>query len=112
MKIASIQKALKKCQARNIFAKTRISLYYGSYLSQNLLVTASVDCSARIWDLRNPRAPINELVGHKYAVRRVKVSVVPGLHDMCSAALDAVIEKKLRNIVFLEVIVIVVWPII
>ncbi|VTJ75113.1 Hypothetical predicted protein [Marmota monax] len=41
---------------------------------QNLLVTGAVDCSLRGWDLRNVRQPVFELLGHTYAIRRVKFS--------------------------------------
>ncbi|XP_023585603.1 peroxisomal biogenesis factor 7 isoform X1 [Trichechus manatus latirostris] len=42
--------------------------------NENLLVTGAVDCSLRGWDLRNVRQPVFELLGHTYAVRRVKFS--------------------------------------
>ncbi|KAH0622334.1 hypothetical protein JD844_024540 [Phrynosoma platyrhinos] len=42
---------------------------------QNLLVTGAVDCSLKGWDLRNIRQPVFNLLGHTYAIRRVKVSV-------------------------------------
>ncbi|XP_070595987.1 peroxisomal biogenesis factor 7 [Erythrolamprus reginae] len=41
---------------------------------QNLLVTGAVDCSLKGWDLRNTRKPIFSLLGHTYAIRRVKFS--------------------------------------
>ncbi|KAJ8396267.1 hypothetical protein AAFF_G00021340 [Aldrovandia affinis] len=41
---------------------------------QNVIVTGAVDCSLRVWDLRNPRQPASELLGHSYAIRRVKFS--------------------------------------
>lgn len=44
------------------------------YCLQNLVVTGAVDCSLRGWDLRNVRQPVFELLGHTYAIRRVKVS--------------------------------------
>lgn len=39
-----------------------------------MLVTGSVDCALRVWDLRNPRQHVGELTGHTYAIRRLKVS--------------------------------------
>ncbi|XP_067098400.1 peroxisomal biogenesis factor 7 [Osmerus mordax] len=41
---------------------------------QNVLVTGAVDCSLCVWDLRNVRKPLSQLLGHSYAVRRVKFS--------------------------------------
>uniref|UniRef100_A0A667YK77 Peroxin-7 n=1 Tax=Myripristis murdjan TaxID=586833 RepID=A0A667YK77_9TELE len=41
---------------------------------QNVLVTGSVDCSVCVWDLRNIRQPVSRLLGHTYAIRRVKFS--------------------------------------
>ncbi|XP_075002031.1 peroxisomal biogenesis factor 7 isoform X5 [Calonectris borealis] len=39
---------------------------------ENLLVTGAVDCSLKGWDLRNIRQPVFILLGHTYAIRRVK----------------------------------------
>uniref|UniRef100_A0A671PKA1 Peroxin-7 n=1 Tax=Sinocyclocheilus anshuiensis TaxID=1608454 RepID=A0A671PKA1_9TELE len=39
---------------------------------QNILVTGAVDCSLRVWDLRNVRHPVAQMMGHSYAIRRVK----------------------------------------
>nr|XP_021152801.1 peroxisomal biogenesis factor 7 [Columba livia] len=41
---------------------------------ENLLVTGAVDCSLKGWDLRNVRQPVFVLLGHTYAIRRVKFS--------------------------------------
>uniref|UniRef100_A0AAQ4R4C4 Peroxin-7 n=1 Tax=Gasterosteus aculeatus aculeatus TaxID=481459 RepID=A0AAQ4R4C4_GASAC len=41
---------------------------------QNIVATGSVDCSVCVWDLRNVKQPISTLLGHAYAVRRVKFS--------------------------------------
>ncbi|XP_061100016.1 peroxisomal biogenesis factor 7 [Conger conger] len=41
---------------------------------QNIIITGAVDCSLRVWDLRNIRQPVSELLGHSYAIRRVKFS--------------------------------------
>lgn len=51
-----------------------VTAYFSLHCSQNLLVTGAVDCSLRGWDLRNVRQPVFELLGHTYAIRRVKVS--------------------------------------
>ncbi|KAJ8315390.1 hypothetical protein KUTeg_007540 [Tegillarca granosa] len=40
---------------------------------QFIIFTGGVDCAIRGWDIRKPKAPICELPGHKFAVRRVKV---------------------------------------
>ncbi|KAK1889401.1 Peroxisomal targeting signal 2 receptor [Dissostichus eleginoides] len=37
---------------------------------QNIVATGSVDCSVCVWDLRNARQPVNQLLGHTYAIRR------------------------------------------
>uniref|UniRef100_A0AAA9TCK9 Peroxin-7 n=1 Tax=Bos taurus TaxID=9913 RepID=A0AAA9TCK9_BOVIN len=42
--------------------------------NENLVVTGAVDCSLRGWDLRNVQQPVFELLGHTYAIRRVKFS--------------------------------------
>ncbi|XP_048210122.1 peroxisomal biogenesis factor 7 isoform X2 [Perognathus longimembris pacificus] len=49
--------------------------------NENLLVTGAVDCSLRGWDLRNVRQPVFELLGHTYAIRRVKVRFVKSLRS-------------------------------
>ncbi|XP_048860537.1 peroxisomal biogenesis factor 7 [Brienomyrus brachyistius] len=41
---------------------------------QNVLVTGAVDCGLRVWDLRSARQPLAELLGHSYAIRRLKFS--------------------------------------
>ncbi|KAF6723161.1 Peroxisomal targeting signal 2 receptor [Oryzias melastigma] len=41
---------------------------------QNIVATGSVDCSVNVWDLRNARQPVNQLLGHTYAIRRLKFS--------------------------------------
>lgn len=52
-----------------------VTVYFSLHCFQNLLVTGAVDCSLRGWDLRNVRQPVFELLGHTYAIRRVKVSL-------------------------------------
>lgn len=55
---------------------------------QEHILTASIDKSIKIWDLRNLKVPINILVGHRYPVRKAKFSphqgniVVSGSYDM------------------------------
>uniref|UniRef100_A0A673LY36 Peroxin-7 n=1 Tax=Sinocyclocheilus rhinocerous TaxID=307959 RepID=A0A673LY36_9TELE len=39
---------------------------------QNILVTGAVDCSLRVWDLRNVQHPVAQMMGHSYAIHRVK----------------------------------------
>jgi len=39
-----------------------------------LIATGSVDKTARVWDLRQPAAPLLTLAGHGFAVRRVRWS--------------------------------------
>ncbi|MCI4389645.1 hypothetical protein PGIGA_G00100680 [Pangasianodon gigas] len=41
---------------------------------QNVLATGAVDCSVCVWDLRNVRQPVAQMLGHSYAIRRVKFS--------------------------------------
>ncbi|XP_039873490.1 peroxisomal biogenesis factor 7 isoform X2 [Simochromis diagramma] len=41
---------------------------------QNVVATGSVDCTVCVWDLRNIRQPVNQLLGHTYAIRRLKFS--------------------------------------
>ncbi|XP_031494441.1 peroxisome biogenesis protein 7 [Nymphaea colorata] len=42
--------------------------------SDCIVVTGSVDKSIRVWDVRSPRAPITEMLGHGYAIRRLRCS--------------------------------------
>jgi len=39
-----------------------------------VIATGSVDKTVRLWDIRNPSRELHTLVGHDYAVRRVKCS--------------------------------------
>ncbi|GAA6105001.1 peroxisomal targeting signal 2 receptor-like [Tachysurus ichikawai] len=41
---------------------------------QNVLATGAVDSSVCVWDLRNVRQPVAQMLGHSYAIRRVKFS--------------------------------------
>lgn len=47
--------------------------YLLNFVKQNVVATGSVDCSVCVWDLRNVRQPVNQLRGHTYAIRRLKV---------------------------------------
>ena len=55
---------------------------------QEQILTASIDKTIKIWDLRNLKVPINVLAGHRYPVRKAKFSphqaniVVSGSYDM------------------------------
>ncbi|TSP57629.1 Peroxisomal targeting signal 2 receptor [Bagarius yarrelli] len=40
---------------------------------QNVLATGAVDCSVCVWDLRNIRQPVAQMLGHSYAIRRIKI---------------------------------------
>ncbi|XP_066555806.1 peroxisomal biogenesis factor 7 isoform X1 [Amia ocellicauda] len=52
---------------------------------QNMIVTGAVDCSLKVWDLRNIRQPTSDLMGHSYAIRRVKFSpFLPTVLASCS----------------------------
>uniref|UniRef100_A0A453G0W3 Peroxin-7 n=2 Tax=Aegilops tauschii subsp. strangulata TaxID=200361 RepID=A0A453G0W3_AEGTS len=50
-----------------------LSLDWDKY-DPSILATGSVDKSIRIWDVRSPQAPLAQLAGHGYAVKRVKFS--------------------------------------
>lgn len=50
-----------------------LSMDWNKY-RQGELVTGSADQSIKVWDLRQPRAPVSHLMGHQFAVRRVKCS--------------------------------------
>jgi hypothetical protein len=41
-----------------------------SKYDENVLATAGVDKTISLWDMRNPGAPLMQLVSHNYAVRR------------------------------------------
>jgi len=49
-----------------------LSCDFNKYVQQ--IATSSIDKKIRIWDLRKMTAPLREILGHKYAVRRVKFS--------------------------------------
>ncbi|KAF0933379.1 hypothetical protein E2562_018000 [Oryza meyeriana var. granulata] len=50
-----------------------LSLDWDKY-DPSILATGSVDKSIRVWDVRSPRAPLTQLAGHGYAVKRVRFS--------------------------------------
>jgi peroxin-7 len=50
-----------------------LSFDWGKY-KPNTVVTGSVDKTVKYWDLRNPSIPVVTLVGHEYAVRKVRMS--------------------------------------
>ncbi|KAL1917934.1 uncharacterized protein VTP21DRAFT_3768 [Calcarisporiella thermophila] len=54
---------------------------------EHTIVTGSVDRTVRIWDLRRPSHELATLVGHEYAVRRVKCSPHRG-NIIASSAYD------------------------
>uniref|UniRef100_A0AAY5EXT0 Peroxin-7 n=1 Tax=Electrophorus electricus TaxID=8005 RepID=A0AAY5EXT0_ELEEL len=41
---------------------------------QSIVVTGAIDCSLCVWDVRSAGQPVAQLLGHSYAVRRVKFS--------------------------------------
>ncbi|KAK1796144.1 hypothetical protein P4O66_009227 [Electrophorus voltai] len=41
---------------------------------QSVVVTGAIDCSLCVWDVRSAGQPVAQLLGHSYAVRRVKAS--------------------------------------
>lgn len=49
-----------------------------SKYDQNTIFTGSVDCSIKGWDIRKPGEPVCQLLGHKFAVRRIKTSPFHG----------------------------------
>lgn len=49
---------------------------------QNMLATGAVDCSVCVWDLRNVRQPVVQMLGHSYAIRRVKVTSTNSFYTM------------------------------
>lgn len=49
---------------------------------QNILATGAVDCSVCVWDLRNIRQPVAQMLGHSYAIRRVKVTSSNSFYTM------------------------------
>mmetsp|Transcript_23520 Transcript_23520/g.27250 ORF Transcript_23520/g.27250 Transcript_23520/m.27250 type:complete len:326 (+) Transcript_23520:39-1016(+) len=62
-----------------------LSIDFNKYEEQ--IATASIDNSIKIWDLRNMKKPLNVLLGHRYAVRKVKFSPHEG-NIVMSASYD------------------------
>ncbi|XP_078226293.1 peroxisomal biogenesis factor 7 isoform X3 [Callithrix jacchus] len=69
--------------------------------NENLLVTGAVDCSLRGWDLRNVRQPVFELLGHTYAVRRVKFSPFHA-SVLASCSYDFTVRVFLQSLLILS----------
>eukprot|EP01119_Soliformovum_irregulare_P011577 TRINITY_DN2915_c0_g1_i1.p1 TRINITY_DN2915_c0_g1~~TRINITY_DN2915_c0_g1_i1.p1 ORF type:complete len:196 (-),score=34.79 TRINITY_DN2915_c0_g1_i1:112-699(-) len=72
--------------------------------NEYVVVTASVDKSIKIWDIRNPgRGPIGSLLGHDYAVRRVKCSphsetiIASSSYDLTLALWDTMEDRPLLH---------------
>ncbi|XP_054878957.1 peroxisomal biogenesis factor 7 isoform X2 [Poeciliopsis prolifica] len=63
---------------------------------QNLVATGSVDCSVCVWDLRNVTQPISQLLGHSYAIRRVKFSPFSRT-ILASCSYDFTVRTRKRN---------------
>jgi peroxin-7 len=63
-----------------------LSLDWNKY-RENSIVTASVDHTIKVWDLRFPERELMCLRGHEYAVRRVKCSPHDG-NLVASASYD------------------------
>ena len=64
-------------------------------------MSASVDKSIKVWDVRNFRVPVSVLNGHGYAVRKVKFSphsrsvIVSCSYDMTVCMWDFMVEDAL-----------------
>ena len=50
-----------------------LSIDWNKY-NPNEIVSGSVDKSLKVWDLRNTTSPRNNIIGHDFAIRRVKCS--------------------------------------
>lgn len=61
-------------------APVRLQAHSGEILSIDFnkydekIATASIDKSIKLWDLRMLKQPTNVLLGHRYAVRKVRFS--------------------------------------
>lgn len=74
-----------------------LSMDWNKY-RQGEIVTGSADQSIKVWDLRQPRQAISHLVGHQFAVRRVKCSPHhPGI--IASASYDMTVRLWDINLV-------------
>ncbi|KAK6932685.1 WD40 repeat [Dillenia turbinata] len=73
----------------------------GNKYEESCIVSASVDKSIRVGDVRNFRIPVAVLNGHGYAVRKVKCSphrknmIVSCSYDMTVCMWDYMVEDSL-----------------
>jgi peroxin-7 len=75
--------------------------YPGQWAAQSILATAAVDGSIRVWDLRQPLYPLQQLNGHRMGVKRLRWSPFQGSllascgYDMTVRLWDAKLGKCL-----------------
>jgi peroxin-7 len=65
----------KNHSSLSIFAHASevLALDWNKY-DPNVLVSGSVDKSCKVWDIRQPQKPLQVLLGHEFAIRRLKCS--------------------------------------